>query len=218
MRNTRRIPILVTITLLAVHVPPTAAESRKAEIVMPPGAGTLSETERAELVDLLERSRSELETLAAAAVGDAWSRKPAPDRWSVGEVVEHLVLAEEALFDMVRTALDGEEDPDWLQIDAAVGVSGLVANLSDRSQRFQAPELLQPKGETGRDDLLARFAALRAKTLDFAHRTQAPIKRHTAEGPQGKMTTHQWLGLVAAHNLRHNQQIAEVLERMTDGD
>ncbi len=171
----------------------------------------LSDHERAEVIKLLETSRSELETLAAQTDEAHWYQKPDPERWSVGEVVEHLVLTEESLFGMVHGALASDADPEWVQI-AANGTDALAKTVQDRSQKFQAPEVLQPKGEAPREELLARYAALRTKTLDFVRSTQAPVKRHTAAGPPGKMNVHQWLTLIGAHNLRHNQQIAEVIE------
>ncbi len=48
-------------------------------------------------------------------------------------------------------------------------------------------------------------------------RIQAPLKRHTAEAPAGKMNVHQWIGLLAGHNLRHNKQIVEALEQLAGG-
>ena len=171
----------------------------------------LSDSERAEVIELLEASRSELESLAAQTDEAHWYKKPDPERWSVGEVIEHLVLTEESLFGMVHGALESDADPEWVQI-AANGTEELAKTVQDRNQKFQAPEVLQPKGDTPRDELLARFATLRTKTLDFVRSTQAPVKRHTAAGPPGKMNVHQWLTLIGAHNLRHNQQIAEVIE------
>jgi hypothetical protein len=39
--------------------------------------------------------------------------KPAPERWSVGETAEHIVLAEALLFGFVRKALSAELNPVW---------------------------------------------------------------------------------------------------------
>lgn len=55
---------------------------------------TLSEGDRSELVALLDDSRRQFEELTALSNGEAWSRAPAEGKWSVGEVAEHLVLAE----------------------------------------------------------------------------------------------------------------------------
>lgn len=174
-------------------------------------SAALTAEERAHLVELLETSRTELEGLAAQAEGDLWSTRPAPESWSVGEVVEHLVLAEEMFFGLITQTLESEPNPDW-QTVAASGTEQLETTVQDRSQKFQAPEMLQPTGEPSRDDLLARYAAARAKTLELVESLDGPIKQHTFTGPPGTMNTHQWLVLVGSHNLRHNQQMREALE------
>lgn len=177
-------------------------------------AGDLSSDEREQLVELFESSRSQTEALAARATCDNWSKKPAEDRWSVGEVIEHVVIAEEGIFAMALGALETPEDPDWQAMAKGGDVGGMITQFTDRSTKFQAPEQFQPKGEMSRDELISRFGAVRAATIDFVRRTQEPIKRHTAEGPPGKMNVHQWLALIAGHNMRHNSQIVEVLDEL----
>ena len=170
---------------------------------------TLSDAERAELVTLLEDSRRQFEELTALSTGEAWSQAPAEGKWSVGEVAEHLVLAEQGIFAMAMGALESEQDPEWETVASATSVSQLVTTLGDRSQKFQAPEQFRPKGEMSRAEVLEKFAQLRAHTLDFVRTTDAPLKGHTVQGPPGKMNAQQWIGLIGAHNLRHNAQIAE---------
>ncbi|MDH3745666.1 MAG: DinB family protein [Acidobacteriota bacterium] len=213
--------ILIAVCLIAT-LPLTGQETAEPEMAKHEMAaempGTITEAERAELVEVLEESRSELEALAAHATGDDWNWKPAEDRWSVGEVVEHLVLTEEGFQGMVAGSLEGGMDPEWQATLGGPGVSGIVAMMKDRSQKFQAPAEFVPTGEPSREELLGRFAALRAKSLDFVRSTHAPIKQHTAEGPAGKMNVHQWMAFCGAHNLRHNLQIKEVFQAMHHGD
>lgn len=173
----------------------------------------LTDAERGRLVEMLETSRAETEALIAKATGERWKAKPAEDRWSVAEVVEHLAIAEEGLFGLASGALASDADPEW-ETSAAEGIDGLVTMIQDRTQKFQAPEGMQPQGDMGRDELIGRYAAARAKTLSFVKETEAPVKKHTASGPPGKMNVHQWLALIGAHNLRHNKQIEEVLDTL----
>src|SRR3954451_19438381 len=42
-----------------------------------------------------------------------WNWRPAPFRWTVGEVAEHIMLTEARLFAAVERALDTPENPDW---------------------------------------------------------------------------------------------------------
>ena len=175
------------------------------------GDGHLSDDERAFVVKMLEDSRSELEGLAAQADAEVWHQRTDPDRWSVGEVVEHLLLAEEGFYGMLTGALAGEQDAEWEAV-AATGVDGLVGMVQDRTQKFQAPDDLTPSGELSREESLARYAAARAKMLDLVRSTDAEVKKYTIEGPPGTMNIQQWLALCGAHNLRHNRQIQDVLD------
>jgi hypothetical protein len=171
--------------------------------------GTLTADERAVVIDLFERSRSELEALVAATPAEAWLTKPAPEKWSVGEVVEHIVLAEEGLIGMTQGMLAGAPADDWEAIATSVPLESLVTQVQDRSTPRQAPEGFVPKGGTRRDELLARYAALRAKTIDWARSVATPVKQHVADTPVGRVNAYHMMAFIAAHNLRHNRQIAE---------
>ncbi len=175
-------------------------------------SGTLSSAERSALLDLLSRGERELEELVASTPDELWATKPAPDRWSVAEVVEHLGAAEPFLFGLLQQTLAAPVDPDWAQVEGALAADKFVGMLQDRSQKFQAPEPIQPKGGLTRAEALARFAGARAVTAEFVRRTGDPIQKHVAALPFGKMTGHQLLTMIAGHNLRHNAQIREALE------
>ena len=57
----------------------------------------------------------------------------------------------------------------------------------------------------------ARFKEARAKTIQFATETQLPLKEHLSANPFfGDLNAYQWLIYIPLHNMRHDQQIAEV--------
>ena len=170
--------------------------------------GSLSADERAQLLDLLEEARAETEAIAASATGDHWSTKNG-DGWSAGETLEHVALAEAGLRGLAQMALGSPADEAWAESDT--GVDGILGMMGDRSQKFQAPEMFQPKGTMSRDEVLALYATERAKTIDFFRSSTGPLKQHTFEGPPGKLNVQQWLAMVAAHNMRHNQQMKDAV-------
>ncbi len=177
-------------------------------------SGTLSDAERAQLLDLYERSQRELETLVASTPDELWAKKPAPERWSVAEVVEHLGAAESLLFGMAQQALAAPASSNWALVEGGLSTESFMAMLQDRSKKFQAPEPIQPKGGMTREEALAKYAGARAVSAEFVRRTALPVKKHLADGPAGKMTVHQMLVLLGGHNLRHNAQIREALEQL----
>lgn len=195
---------LALLTLLAL----TATASFAAD-------ATLSAAERSELVDLLASSRDRIETIVAATPEALWTVKPAPDRWSVAEVVEHLVLSEGMIRGFGLAALAQPANDGWEAVAAAISTADLAARIGDRSQKFQAPEPLQPTGTLTREAALRQFAAERAVTLELVRSTTAPLKAHTAEGPAGVMNVAQWLTLVGAHTNRHAAQAQEALDLAT---
>jgi hypothetical protein len=143
-----------------------------------------------------------------------WSKKPGEGRWSVSEIVEHLGVVEGMLFAMSQQALSQPADPNWSAIASNPSVGTLAGALLDRTRRFNAPEPVQPKGGMSRADALTKFGGVREVTLDFARTTTAPVKAHIVEAPPGKMSVHQYLALIALHNMRHNQQIEEALAQL----
>lgn len=195
--------LLVTLVLSSVLV---AAQSPTAK-----GDKTMSKEERAKVIQMLKDSNKE--TLDAInGLSDAqWNYKPAPEKWSVGEVAEHIWLAESLLFGAMEKALQAPENPNWEEVTKGKD-ERVVSILTNRSGKAQAPETIKPTGKT-RAEIMAGLQTVRAKTLKFAQETPAGLKSHTTEHPFkifGTLNAMQWLIYIPAHNLRHNQQIAEV--------
>jgi DinB superfamily len=172
-------------------------------------APQMTEAERAELVELLLESEREFMEELEGVNERQWSFKLEPDRWSVGEVVEHIVLADGLLFDTATKSLTGQPDAQW---DATLSKTETLRRaLPDRSCRVDAPGVIQPRGAMPREELLSRFIDQRARVVKYARETDAPLKAHTAANPFfGRLNVHQWLLYIPLHHLRHNQQIAEL--------
>ncbi len=150
---------------------------------------------------------------ATKGLSDAqWSFKPAPDRWSIAEVMEHLAAAE----DMIR-AMDQEQvmktpaipprDPAELQkIDA-----GVMAQVPDRSHKISAPEPLKPTNRFGSPvDAEKHFVESRAVTEEYLKSTP-DLRAHATDSPMGvKLDGYEWVLLIAAHSERHTKQMLEV--------
>src|SRR5258708_1676113 len=67
-----------------------------------PGPATdpkMTQVERAELIDLLQKSEREFMQQIDGLTEEQWAYKPGSDRWSVSEVAEHIVLVDEMVFD-----------------------------------------------------------------------------------------------------------------------
>ena len=149
---------------------------------------------------------------ATKGLSDAqWSFKPAPDRWSIAEVMEHLAAAEDMIRGMdqeqvMKTPAISPRDPAELQkIDA-----GVMAQVPDRSHKISAPEPLKPTNRFGSPaDAEKHFVESRAVTEEYL-KTTPDLRAHATDSPMGvKLDGYEWVLLIAAHSERHTKQMLE---------
>jgi len=172
----------------------------------------ISAAERVHAIKLLQDSQKEFLSLVDGLSEAQWNYKPGADRWSVGETAEHIVLAEGGLFSGVERALAAPPNPDW-EAKTRGKTEFLEKVMVDRSHKAQSPEPILPRGKLTQEEVIQRYKIARAKTLKFAEETEVPLKEHTAEHPFpvfGTLSAYQWLIYIPLHNMRHDQQIAEV--------
>ena len=138
-----------------------------------------------------------------------WNFKPAPDRWSVAQVMEHIAAAEDFIRDVTKEKVmaspAGEPGRDFKKTDEAV-----LMMVPDRTHRAQAPEPLVPSNRFGSPEgSVKHFAESRAATEDFL-KSAAGLRDHVMDSPLGKLDGYEFVLFIAAHSERHTKQINEV--------
>lgn len=174
------------------------------------GADALTQKERDHAVKYLEETRDKFLASIEGLSEAQWKYKPAPDRWSVAEVAEHIALSEGLILQLVTDRVmktPAAKPPAGSATDEAV-----VKVITDRSGKAQAPEMLKPTGKWAtREELTKDFLAGRGKTMAYVKETQDDLRAHSAPHPALKtIDAYQWLLLLAAHSARHTAQIEEV--------
>lgn len=160
--------------------------------------------------DYLTKTRDAFLAATAGLSEAQWNFKQSPTRWSVAEVAEHIAATEDFLMNTVQTqVMKGParaEPANLKEIDDLV-----VAAISDRSKKVQAPEPLVPvKRFASPEATLQHFKESRAKTLAFLQETK-DLRGHAIDSPLGKkLDAYQWLLFMSAHSERHTKQINEV--------
>jgi hypothetical protein len=172
----------------------------------------LSAEERTQLLKWLDESHKEF-FAAIDGVSDAqWKWKPAPERWSVGETAEHIVLAEALLFDFVRKAMAAPPNPAWEE-QTKGKTELLVRVMPSRQGKAVAPEPIVPHEGLNRAQVRERFEKQRIDIVKFAGETGVALKEHTVVHPFpifNTLNAYQWLIYIPLHTIRHDKQIAEV--------
>ena len=176
-----------------------------------PYAQEISTQERDQAVNYLTRMRDQVVSESEKLTDAQWNFKPAPGRWSVGEVVEHLALAESFLFDMQQKTVGGPEAPAERRAATKGKDETIMKAIPDRTKKAQAPEPLQPGARLGsRAEILAAFKERRAKTIAYASTTKDDLRARVGDSPLGPLDGYQWLLFAAAHSERHLAQLREV--------
>lgn len=141
---------------------------------------------------------------------EQWTFKPAPERWSVAEVAEHIAATEDGLFSMIQAqvmkAPARTEPANLKEIDDLI-----LTAIPDRTNKRQAPEPFRPTARFGSGpESVSHFKESRAKTLAFLTETK-DLRDHATDSPLGhKLDAYQWLLFISAHCERHTKQINEV--------
>ena len=138
--------------------------------------------------------------------------RPHEKSWTVSQVAEHLMITEGALRGMIdngvlKTPLN--KNPDVFRFaDGAIRMA-----VTNRSQKFQAPPMVQPKAEVmTAESLVSGFKAARAKNVSFLNDTKLDLRNHFAENPLfGTIDAYQWFMFLNGHTERHLAQIDEIM-------
>jgi hypothetical protein len=139
-----------------------------------------------------------------------WNFKPAPEKWSIAECMEHIAAAEDFILGQIEQGVmkaPAAPDRDIAKIDA-----GILAMVPDRSNKVQAPEPLKPTNRFGSPQAAVQhFVESRATTEDFLKKT-ADLRGHAVDSPGGggKWDAYEFILLIGAHSERHTKQIEEV--------
>ncbi len=174
-------------------------------------AQTLTPAERDKAISHLEASRAKFLESIRGLSAEQWSFKPAPEVWSVGEVAEHITLSEGSLMDLIQYKMLKAPPTPELAEKARGRDDEIVRRVTDRSQKAQAPEFLQPKSKWARTAIPAEFNTRRTRTIDFVRATQEDLRgRAFAFGGGQPADAFQYVLLISAHTLRHTAQIEEV--------
>lgn len=157
----------------------------------------------------LESARAELMVVVSGLTDEQARTRPAPDRWSVLECLEHVSRVERRFLGMVRDSAPGTPAERDVAKEAA-----LRERVLDRSNRRTAPEVVHPAGKYGSiSEALQDFNAARDETLRFAlaegGNLMSRSANHSVLGPLNGVEA---LLLIAGHGRRHTAQMREAAE------
>ena len=177
---------------------------------------TSSELDQANLY--LEQTRSGVVGAMKGLSEAQWTFKTAPDRWSIAEIVEHIIFVQELVLGPFRAQLAAAPalpaGRDYKLVDAIV-----VNQIPNRLTKFPAPPATHPTGKFAAPEALDRLKENYVRLTNYLESTPdlrqhgleaAPLKA-ISNGAYESMDGYQWILAAAAHTERHTKQMLEVM-------
>jgi hypothetical protein len=166
----------------------------------------MEETTTESLIGALEDGRRQVVASVSGLTDTAAAARPAAERWSVLECMEHLVAVEQRFLGFAQTGDTYES----LRIDPAREQS-LTSGMMDRSTRRSAPDALQPSGRfQSVADAVAAFNEARDTSVRFVQDRGDGLYAIRAAHPRfGELNGIEVIRMMNAHALRHVAQIRE---------
>src|SRR5436189_3473538 len=142
-------------------------------------AQEVTQAEKDKALQYLETTKKNVLEATKGLSEAQWNFKPAADRWSVAQVMEHIAAAEDFLRTLakekVMSAPAGEPGRDVKKTDEAV-----LAMIPDRTNKVQAPEPLVPTNRFGSPEgSMKHFVESSEVTEDYL-KTHARLREHVA--------------------------------------
>ena len=165
------------------------------------------------VVAFLERTRDGF-IAATQHLGEAqYQFKPEPDRWSIGQIVEHVALAELRILDLITTKLPQAPAPSAEKIRGPERFTRMETVIPGRDRtRIVAPEVLMPKGTWASPEVsLAAFVEARNQAIAAVAAADADTLEHVLPHRFfGDLDLEEWGYFMAQHSARHTAQVVEI--------
>jgi DinB superfamily len=166
-----------------------------------------------EVFQCLDAEFSALREAVACIPAARRGERPAPDRWSVAEVLEHLAMVEKAVLKACARQVAAARDAG---LTAETDTSSILAMLptelvANRERPIVAPERLQPKGIDA-EAAWGEIETTRASFVEFVKSCDGLALDNVsfAHPALGSLNLYQWLLFAAGHHARHAAQIREI--------
>lgn len=174
-----------------------------------PAAKTFTEKDREFALKYLNETKAEYVKQLTGLSDAQLNFRAAEGRWTIAEIAEHITVVETALFGMFNApnATKTFKCDDMPRI----ADTALILAITNRSQKFTAPEQVRPNGRWKTiPDLLASFEKTRNGTIDYIKNNKVDLRATFVQSPMGTVDSFQGILFITGHGDRHLAQLREV--------
>jgi hypothetical protein len=176
-----------------------------------PVKDSITEAERRFAIKEFQRTKQRFLNDVKGLSAEQLRFKADTSRWSIAQCIEHIALAENLIWQWEQGTVSQPATPEKAG-EVKVTDEQLLKGMTDRSHKFQAPEMLQPVGKFASSDAaIQAYTGRRDSTIDYLGTTKDDLKNHFVQHPAvGTINTYQLLLMLSGHSERHTLQLEEV--------
>jgi len=162
------------------------------------------------ILELLRTSRRKFVATANDVPSELWRASPGAGRWSSAEVVAHVTMVEQAIIAGAKKVLQAAPK----RVPFLKRLHAPVALAAWRGTKRRSPVGLDQSLVTDRPAALNHLNIAREATVGFIESTRGQdLRVYRFPHPfLGNLNIYDWFRMIAYHDLRHAQQIREVVE------
>jgi hypothetical protein len=171
-----------------------------------------------EVLNYLDTERSALHDAVELVPTALREKQPGPDRWSVANVLQHLLIIEKRIgAGMTKWVADARAGGTGPETETSSVMNSLPLQLiADRSKRRDAPEEVRPQGDIDAESAWAALeqtrSTLRAAILAGDGLALGEVVQpHPVLGP---INLYQWALFLGSHETRHTDQVREIAAQL----
>ena len=176
-------------------------------------------TSVAQILEAIDETRGRLYLTVEDLSAERQNARPAEDKWSARDVVEHLSILEDRLVRMMGVMLVKAEAlsaPSTPSTEVPVKMEPFNLDRfieQARVEKYVAPEAIRPAGTETISDLLDKMRRSREDLRALRPRIEATdLSAFTYPHPVfGPLNFYHWLAFIGIHEERHLRQIKSVL-------
>ena len=201
--------ILAVITVLSISCPKQI--NAQTQVVLEKEAVVFTEKDRQSGLKYLKETKDKFVKEISGLSESQLNFKSSPEKWSIAEVAEHIIIAEDFVFSLITDKVVKAPAPIGKE-NFRINDQAIIAVATNRNIKVKTGEILEPNGRwKTKNDLLNGFEKTREKTVLFFETTKEDLRNHFAVNPViGMVDAYQWFIFLTAHSERHLAQIEEL--------
>jgi len=163
-----------------------------------------------EIIQKLQETRDVLLAILDGLNTEQLNKPRESNRWSIGEVCQHLVKTEELYILAIRKGLKSKDD-------SSIGNKPLEF-LLDRTKKLEAPDIAKPTNEIVEyEEIIERLSKSREKLYELLNSIEDPTilsRREFTHPVFSEMLLIEWVRSLELHEQRHTKQIIEIKDAL----